>query len=138
MTERGVWSGDTFFRNFQTHEKIPVSDTHFVIRDASGAVGHMNARRMTYDMYNFDEPANHGACLRVPIRLPVRARRARAGQAGLGPPRRLPYLGGPPDGTVPCPGSRACALLEPIWRGPPTEVDQDDARRDLVDRWTAA
>jgi PAS domain S-box-containing protein len=36
MTERGVWSGDTFFRSFQTHERIPVSDTHFVIRDASG------------------------------------------------------------------------------------------------------
>jgi len=36
MLERGVWSGDTFFQNFQTHEKIPVSDTHFVIRDASG------------------------------------------------------------------------------------------------------
>ena len=36
MMERGVWSGDTFFRNFQTHEHIAVSDTHFLIRDASG------------------------------------------------------------------------------------------------------
>ena len=36
MVERGVWSGDTFFRNFQTQERIPVSDTHFLIRDASG------------------------------------------------------------------------------------------------------
>jgi PAS domain S-box-containing protein len=36
MLERGVWSGDTFFQNFQTLEKIPVSDTHFLIRDASG------------------------------------------------------------------------------------------------------
>ena len=29
MMESGVWSGDTFFQNFQTHEKIPVSDTPF-------------------------------------------------------------------------------------------------------------
>lgn len=36
MVERGVWSGETFFRNFETHERIPVSDTHFLIRDASG------------------------------------------------------------------------------------------------------
>jgi PAS domain S-box-containing protein len=36
MVERGVWSGDTFFRNFETEERIPVSDTHFLIRDASG------------------------------------------------------------------------------------------------------
>jgi PAS domain-containing protein len=36
MVERGVWSGDTFLRNFETHERIPVSDTHFLIRDASG------------------------------------------------------------------------------------------------------
>jgi PAS domain S-box-containing protein len=34
--EQGVWSGDTFFENFQTHERIPVSDTHFLIRDATG------------------------------------------------------------------------------------------------------
>ena len=36
MVERGVWSGDTFFQNFETHERIPVSDTHFLIRDDSG------------------------------------------------------------------------------------------------------
>jgi PAS domain S-box-containing protein len=36
MLEQGVWSGETFFRNFQTDERIPVSDTHFLIRDASG------------------------------------------------------------------------------------------------------
>ena len=36
MVERGVWSGDTFFRNFETDERIPVSDSHFLIRDASG------------------------------------------------------------------------------------------------------
>lgn len=36
MLERGVWSGDTFFQNFRTLETIPVSDTHFLIRDASG------------------------------------------------------------------------------------------------------
>jgi PAS domain S-box-containing protein len=36
MVERGVWSGDTFFQNFETRERIPVSDTHFLIRDRSG------------------------------------------------------------------------------------------------------
>jgi PAS domain S-box-containing protein len=36
MMERGVWSGETFFRHFETHERIPVSDTHFLIRDARG------------------------------------------------------------------------------------------------------
>lgn len=36
MRERGVWSGDTFLQNFETHERIPVSDTHFLIRDGSG------------------------------------------------------------------------------------------------------
>lgn len=35
MVERGVWSGETFFWNFETHERIPVSDTHFLIRNAS-------------------------------------------------------------------------------------------------------
>jgi PAS domain S-box-containing protein len=37
MLERGRWSGETFFRNFQTDEAIPVSDEHFIIRDPSGA-----------------------------------------------------------------------------------------------------
>jgi len=36
MTECGAWTGETFFQNFQTHERIPVSDTHFLIRDRSG------------------------------------------------------------------------------------------------------
>jgi PAS domain S-box-containing protein len=36
MLEKGVWSGETFFQNLKTHERIPVSDTHFLIRDASG------------------------------------------------------------------------------------------------------
>jgi PAS domain S-box-containing protein len=36
MVEKGVWSGETFFQNLRTHERIPVSDTHFMIRDASG------------------------------------------------------------------------------------------------------
>jgi PAS domain S-box-containing protein len=36
MAERGLWSGETFFWNMQTHQRIPVSDTHFLIRDASG------------------------------------------------------------------------------------------------------
>lgn len=35
VMERGVWSGETFFQNFETHERIPVSDTHFLIRDAN-------------------------------------------------------------------------------------------------------
>lgn len=36
MRERGEWSGETTFQNMQTHETIPVSDKHFMIRDASG------------------------------------------------------------------------------------------------------
>ena len=36
MRERGQWKGETFFQNVSTHAKIPVSDTHFMIRDASG------------------------------------------------------------------------------------------------------
>jgi len=36
MLEKGVWSGHTFFQHFQTQARIPVSDTHFLIRDASG------------------------------------------------------------------------------------------------------
>ena len=33
MIERGRWSGETFFRHWQTGEAIPVSDEHFMIRD---------------------------------------------------------------------------------------------------------
>jgi PAS domain S-box-containing protein len=33
MLAEGHWSGETSFRNFATNEAIPVSDTHFVIRD---------------------------------------------------------------------------------------------------------
>ena len=36
MVDHGQWSGETQFQNFQTHDEIPVSDTHFLIRDASG------------------------------------------------------------------------------------------------------
>ena len=36
MVETGHWSGETYFRNWQTQEAIPVSDEHFMIRDASG------------------------------------------------------------------------------------------------------
>jgi PAS domain S-box-containing protein len=36
MHERGQWKGETFFQDVSTHARIPVSDTHFVIRDASG------------------------------------------------------------------------------------------------------
>lgn len=32
MAEKGYWSGETYFRNFQTGESIPVSDTHFTIK----------------------------------------------------------------------------------------------------------
>jgi PAS domain S-box-containing protein len=36
LTERGRWSGETYFRHWQTGDAIPVSDEHFVIRDPSG------------------------------------------------------------------------------------------------------
>jgi PAS domain S-box-containing protein len=36
MVERGEWRGETLFQNMRTNERIPVSDTHFMIRDASG------------------------------------------------------------------------------------------------------
>jgi PAS domain S-box-containing protein len=37
MVERGHWSGETSFRNWQTQETIPVSSARFMIRDATGA-----------------------------------------------------------------------------------------------------
>ena len=33
MVEHGHWQGETCFRHWQTEEAIPVSDTHFMIRD---------------------------------------------------------------------------------------------------------
>jgi PAS domain S-box-containing protein len=33
MVEKGQWQGETYFRNWQTEEAIPVSDKHFMIRD---------------------------------------------------------------------------------------------------------
>lgn len=36
MQERGRWSGETYFRHWQTGESIPVSDEHFLIRDPTG------------------------------------------------------------------------------------------------------
>ena len=36
MIARGRWSGETRFRNWKTGEAIPVSDEHFMVRDASG------------------------------------------------------------------------------------------------------
>ena len=33
MVEKGHWQGETYFRNWQTEEAIPVSDKHFMIRD---------------------------------------------------------------------------------------------------------
>jgi PAS domain S-box-containing protein len=33
MTERGHWAGETWFRHWQTEEAIPVSHTHFMIRE---------------------------------------------------------------------------------------------------------
>jgi PAS domain S-box-containing protein len=33
MVERGRWHGETYFRNWQTQDRIPVSDEHFMIRD---------------------------------------------------------------------------------------------------------
>jgi len=39
MIERGQWSGETYFRHWQTQEAIPVSDEHFMIPDrATGRV----------------------------------------------------------------------------------------------------
>jgi PAS domain S-box-containing protein len=35
MAERGRWSGETYFRHWQTEAAIPVSDEHFMIRDPS-------------------------------------------------------------------------------------------------------
>lgn len=37
MLEHGRWSGETYFRHWQTEAPIPVSDEHFMIRDPSGA-----------------------------------------------------------------------------------------------------
>jgi len=34
MIEQGRWHGETYFRHWQTQEAIPVSDEHFMIRDA--------------------------------------------------------------------------------------------------------
>ena len=36
MVERGRWSGETYFRHWQTEKAIPVSDEHFMIRDPGG------------------------------------------------------------------------------------------------------
>jgi PAS domain S-box-containing protein len=35
VIERGQWSGETYLRHWQTEATIPVSDKHFMIRDAS-------------------------------------------------------------------------------------------------------
>ena len=37
MVEQGQWKGETFFRHWLTEEAIPVSDEHFMIRDAETA-----------------------------------------------------------------------------------------------------
>jgi PAS domain S-box-containing protein len=34
MLEQGQWKGETYFRNWKTEEAIPVSDEHFLIREA--------------------------------------------------------------------------------------------------------
>jgi len=36
VIERGRWSGETYFRNWQTEAAIPVSYEHFMIRDPTG------------------------------------------------------------------------------------------------------
>jgi PAS domain S-box-containing protein len=36
LVERGRWSGETYFRHWQTGAAIPVSDEHFMVYDASG------------------------------------------------------------------------------------------------------
>ena len=58
MVEKGVWSGDTFFQHLRTQERIPVSDTHFMIRDATGTriLGHGTVTRdMTRERRVADE-----------------------------------------------------------------------------------
>jgi PAS domain S-box-containing protein len=47
MQERGSWSGETNLLNLRTQERIPVSDTHFMIRDATGTrvLGHGTVTR---------------------------------------------------------------------------------------------
>ncbi|MGZ3770716.1 MAG: PAS domain S-box protein [Bdellovibrio sp.] len=35
MLEKGIWKGETKFRNWQTDKEVPVSDAHFVIHDSS-------------------------------------------------------------------------------------------------------
>ncbi len=37
MRKTGQWQGETYFRNWQTEEAIPVSDRHFMIRDSETA-----------------------------------------------------------------------------------------------------
>jgi PAS domain S-box-containing protein len=37
MIEQGRWHGETYFRNWQTEEAIPVSDEHFMIREPGTA-----------------------------------------------------------------------------------------------------
>ena len=37
MIDHGHWQGETRFRNWQTEESIPVSDTHFMVRDPKTA-----------------------------------------------------------------------------------------------------
>ena len=36
MLEKGHWQGATAFRHWQTEQSIPVSDTHFLVRDPAG------------------------------------------------------------------------------------------------------
>lgn len=47
MQKNGSWSGETFFRHFKTEQKIPVHDTHFVIKDPKNGkiIGHATITR---------------------------------------------------------------------------------------------
>lgn len=47
MLETGSWSGETYFRHFETNERIPVHDTHFEIKDpeTGETLGHATITR---------------------------------------------------------------------------------------------
>jgi len=64
MVETGRWRGETCFRNWQTQESIPVSDEHFMIRNATGdrilGMGTITrdiseSRRITKDLQDSEE-----------------------------------------------------------------------------------
>ncbi|MFN9068547.1 MAG: histidine kinase dimerization/phospho-acceptor domain-containing protein, partial [Bdellovibrionales bacterium] len=47
MATKGLWSGETYFQHFITKEKIPVHDTHFIIKESNSGktLGHATITR---------------------------------------------------------------------------------------------